>query len=56
MPAKQMSTMASSIWTCLDRNNSFMKFDAANSRCRMMAQSYVDAAKKIGIELKIVED
>ena len=56
MPVKQMSTMASSIWTCLDRNDSFMEFDAANLRCRMMAQSYVVAAKKIGIELKIVED
>ena len=47
--------MALSIWTCLDRNDSFMKFDAVNPRCRMMAQSYINAAKKIGIELKIVE-
>lgn len=54
MPIKQMSTMAFSIWTCLDRNDSFMKFKN-DIRCRKMAQSYVDAAKKIGIEMKIVE-
>ena len=55
MPVKQMSTKATSIWTCLDRNNSFMKFDATNPRCRKMAKSYVDAAKAIGKLIKVIE-
>ena len=56
LPVKCMSTRGLSIWTCLDRNDSFMKFDAANPGCRSMAKSYADAAKQHGgIEVKVIE-
>ena len=54
IPVKMMSTKAFSIWTCIDRNDSFMKFNNT-PECKKMAMSYVNSAKKCGIDMKILE-
>ena len=54
LPVMSMSTNAASIWTCTNRNNSFMKFNNT-MECRKMALSYVKAASERGIKMKLIE-
>ena len=54
IPVKASSTKAVSIWTCLCRDSSFMKFNNT-FEYKKIALAYVEAAKKLGIDMKIIE-